>query len=100
MSNDKKSEKEALKKLREKRKPSVDRAKKAIAVQTGTIKAIVQAMEKGSGTVPEIASATGLPTADVLLYVATLKKYGKVVEGAKDGDYFRYAPAQGGLPTT
>jgi DNA-binding IclR family transcriptional regulator len=50
-------------------------------------------MDKGNGTVPEIASATGLPTEEVLLYVATLKKYGKVAEGAKDGDYFRYEPA-------
>ncbi|MGD8367402.1 MAG: hypothetical protein PVG78_07170 [Desulfobacterales bacterium] len=95
MSDEKKSDKEALKQLREKRKRSVDRAKKAIGAQAKIIKSILQAMGNGNGTVPEIASATGLPTAAVLLYVATLKKYGKVVEGAKDGDYFRYEPAQG-----
>lgn len=95
MNDEKKLEKEALKQLREKRKSAVERAKKAIRAQTRTIKAILQAMEQGSGTVPEIASATRLPADVVLLYVATLKKYGKVVEGAKDGDYFRYEPARG-----
>jgi hypothetical protein len=95
MNDEKKSDKEALKQLRKERKAPVDRARKAIQDQAKTIKAIFQAMENGNGTVPEIASASGLPTDVVLLYVATLKKYGKVAEGAKDGDYFRYEPARG-----
>ncbi len=95
MNDEKKTQKEALKQLREKRKSAVERARSAIKAQAGIVKAVLQAMEEGSGTVPEIASATGLSTAVVLCYVATLKKYGKVVEGAKDGDYFRYEPAGG-----
>jgi hypothetical protein len=31
-----------------------------------------------------------MPTSQVLLFVAGLKKYGIVVEGEKDGDYFNY----------
>jgi DNA-binding IclR family transcriptional regulator len=41
-------------------------------------------------TVPEIAAATGLPVSEVLWYVATLKKYGEILEGPKAGSYFRY----------
>jgi biotin operon repressor len=47
-------------------------------------------------TVPEISGATGIPSADVLWYVAALKKYGFVVEVSKDGGYFRYQMAENG----
>ncbi len=90
MTDTKNTEKEALKHLRESRKSSIERARKTIQAQTKTIQAIRDAIEKGTGTVPEIAGATGLPTAEVLLYVATLRKYGLVSEGAKDGSYFKY----------
>jgi hypothetical protein len=85
-----KSAKEAMKTLREQRKPSIDRARKAIAEQNRAIKAIRQALGEGAGTVPEIARATRLATSTVMVYIATLKKYGTVLEGAKDGDYFKY----------
>ena len=41
-------------------------------------------------TVPEIAAATGLAASDVLWYVASLKKYGEILEGPKDSGYYRY----------
>ena len=47
-------------------------------------------MVGGSLTVPQIAGATGLASWDVLRFVATLKKYGMVAEGAKAGSYFEY----------
>lgn len=90
MTDTKTSEKEALKLLREARKDRIERARKIVKKQNKTIQAIRGAIENGPLTVPEIAGATGLPTAEVLLYVATLKKYGLAAEGQKDGDYFRY----------
>ena len=44
-------------------------------------------------TVPQIAAALGMDSATVLRFVAALKKYGEVVEGPKDGDYFKYGLA-------
>ena len=91
MSDDKKkSDKEALKELRRQRKSSIDRARKTIKAQNKAIKAIRQALQEGAKTVPEIAQESQLATSEVLLYIATLKKYGTVAEGAKDGDYFKY----------
>lgn len=90
MSDKKKGDKQALKALRQERKTSIERARNAIKTQNKDIKAIRAAMKDGGRTVPEIAEATGMPTAQVLMYVATLKKYGEVAEGPKDGDYFKY----------
>ena len=90
MSDKKQSDKDALKALRQERKAIIDRARKAIKAQSNDIKAIRQAMEEGGKTVPEIAEITGVPAYRVLVYVATLKKYGMAREGAKEGDFFRY----------
>lgn len=85
-----KTDKEALKELRAKRKTSIARAKKAIKTQNNIIKTIKEQIKTEGKTVPEIAQATNIPTNQVLLYVATLRKYGILTEGAKDGDYFKY----------
>jgi Fic family protein len=85
-----KTDKEALKKLRVKRKASIDRAKKAIKTQNKIIKDIKEQIKTEGKTVPEIAQTTNIPTNQVLLYVAALRKYGVLIEGAKDGDYFKY----------
>lgn len=91
MNDKQKSDKAALKALREERKASIDRARKNIQTRNKEIKAIRQALDEAGGkTVPEIAGATRLATSKVLVYIATLKKYGTVLEGAKDGDYFKY----------
>jgi hypothetical protein len=39
-----------------------------------------------------------LPASEVLWYVATLKKYGEILEGPKDGGYFRYRLGQAPEP--
>jgi Fic family protein len=85
-----KTDKEAFKKLREKRKASIDRARKAIKTQNKIIKDIKEQIKTEGKTVPEIAQTTNIPTNQVLLYVAALRKYGVLIEGAKDGDYFKY----------
>jgi len=84
------TDKDALKQLREERRIFVERAKEAIKTQSRQIQAIKAAIQQEGKTVPDIAQATGLATAEVLRYIAGLRKYGKVAEGAKEGDYFTY----------
>ena len=89
-----KPDKEALKQLREERKVWIDRARKTVKAQNAVIKAIKTQLAEAPGTVPEIARALKMKTGDVLLFVAALRKYGEVVEGPKDGDYFKYQLAE------
>jgi hypothetical protein len=84
------TDKDALKQLRETRKPWIERAKSSIKTQSALIKAIRAQLESGAKTVPQIAAAAGLQAAQVMLYVAGLRKYGAVAEGPKDGDYYTY----------
>jgi len=58
------------------------------------IKAIKEQLQNDVGTVPRIAEATGIPSSDILWYVAALKKYGEIIEAEKDDNYFRYALSQ------
>lgn len=90
VSDKKKTDKEALKALRKQRKASIDHARQAIKTQNRDIKAIRLVLREGGKTVPEIAAATQMSTSQALRYVATMKKYGTVAEGAKEDDYFKY----------
>jgi DNA-binding IclR family transcriptional regulator len=90
MSDNNKMDKDALKKLREERRVWVENAKQSIRVQNQIIKQIKAQITDAAKTIPEIARASGMPTSQVLLYIAGLKKYGMVAEAEKDGDYFRY----------
>jgi hypothetical protein len=83
-------EKDALRGLRETRKPWIDRAKDSIKTHAALIKAIRTQLESGAKTVPQIAAAAGLEAEQVLLYVSGLRKYGALAEGPKDGDYYTY----------
>ena len=80
----------ALKMLRQERQESIARAKAAIKEQNQIISAIRKALAGEGKTIPELAAAVDMATDVVLKYVATLKRYGIVAEGAKDGDYFKY----------
>lgn len=82
--------KEAMKKLRAERKQTIVAVTARVKEQKKAIASIKEVLQQGESTVPEIAAATGLPSASVLWYIAALKKYGQVVEGAQDGGYFRY----------
>ncbi len=90
-SEDKKGAIEALKKLRESRKPSIQAATTRMKACKKAIEAVKDQMRKGARTVPEIAAATGAATAETLWAIAALKKYGQVVEAEKEGSYFKYA---------
>ncbi len=82
--------KEALKRLKLSRKEQIAAATARMKTQRLALKAIRGCLAAGELTVPEIAAATGLPVSEVLWYVATLKKYGEILEGPKAGSYFRY----------
>ncbi len=87
---------EAMKKLRESRKPAIAAATARMKEQKKAMDAIKAALQKGEGTVPVIAAATGLDSASVLWYLATMKKYGEVAEGKAEGSYFRYRLVESG----
>ena len=91
---DKESKKEALKKLKAARKEQIAAATARMKEQRQAVKAIRKHLEGAELTVPEIAAATGLPVSEVLWYVASLKKYGEILEGAKAGGYYRYRLGQ------
>ena len=86
--------KEALKQLRIQRKASIERARKMIKDHHTRIAAITAQLKDEPRTVPELVAALGMNTAEVLITVAALRKYGQVLEDAKDGDYFKYRMAE------
>ena len=53
-------------------------------------KAISDSLQSGPRTVPEIAASSGLPSHKIMWHLMALKRYGKVREAGRAGDYFRY----------
>jgi hypothetical protein len=92
------ADKEALKQLKAARKEQIAAGTLRMKEQRRAVKAIKAQLEGTELTVPEIAAATSLPASEVLWYVATLKKYGEVLEGPKDGSYFRYRLGEAPAP--
>jgi hypothetical protein len=82
--------KEALKRLREARRQTIEAATRTMKVHRKTIEAVKKELSEGAKTVPEVAEGAGISSADAMWVVATLKKYGVVAEEEKDGGYFRY----------
>ena len=91
----KREKKEAMKKLRESRKHIIKATSARVKEDRKAIRAIKEHLRDEARTIPEIAEATGLASSLVLWVIATLKKYGEIVEGDKDGGYFRYYLAGG-----
>jgi DNA-directed RNA polymerase specialized sigma subunit len=89
-----KPDKEALKQLRSERKVWIDRARQTVKAQNAVIKAIKDQLAEEPRTVPQMAQALKMKTSEVLLYIAALRKYGEVVEGPKEDDYFQYQLVQ------
>ena len=79
-----------MKQLRAARKAHITAASARMKQQNKDIAAIKDQIQNHVRTVPLIAEATGIPAADVLWYIAALKKYGDIIEGEKDGSYFEY----------
>ena len=76
--------KEALKALKKQRKEFIDRAAERVKRVNQDMGKIKQVLATGPRTVPELAAAAGLSTAETLWYVMAMKKYGQVAEGTKD----------------
>lgn len=93
-------EKDALKKLRAARKEQIAAATGRMKVRRRALKAVKSSLADAELTAPEMAAATGLPVDEVLWYVASLKKYGEILEGPKAGSYYRYRLGQPGAPET
>jgi DNA-binding Lrp family transcriptional regulator len=72
-------------------KEVLERIKKYNAVRA----AIKKALKEGPKTVPEIASATGIPSPEVLWHVMSMKKYGLIAEHEDEMDYYSYRLAEG-----
>jgi predicted Rossmann fold nucleotide-binding protein DprA/Smf involved in DNA uptake len=72
-------------------------ARKTFKETSARRRAVLERLGAGPATVPELASATGLPPQEVLVIVATLRRYGAVVEDEQQDSYFRYrlVPADG-----
>jgi predicted transcriptional regulator len=83
--------KKALKQLRQTRRESIRQATAAMKGQRKTVNAIQETLASGAATVPEIAKHTRIPTDEVLWFIATMKKYGQIIEEGKEGGYYRYA---------
>jgi len=97
MSEHKDTDKDALKELRQIRKASIDLARETIKIQNRLIKGIKEQIATEGKTVPAVAQALNIPTSQALWYIMALKKYGLIIEGEKEGDYFKYQIAgQGG----
>jgi hypothetical protein len=81
-----------LKTLKQKHQDRIASVRARLKVQTKDLSAIKSALkDQDEGlTVPQIAAAAGLPADKALWYVTAMRKYGQVIEGEQDGDYFRY----------
>ncbi|HIP39036.1 MAG TPA: winged helix-turn-helix domain-containing protein [Desulfocapsa sulfexigens] len=84
------SKKEAMKQLRAERKSSIQKAAATVKQQKKELKLLKEHLTGDGATAPEIAEAIGINVSQVIWYLATLKQYGEVVEGTKDGCYFKY----------
>lgn len=78
---------EVLKGLRESHAASFSRTQEMLKTQKQAQQAITKSLKEQPRTVPAIASFTGLPSKDVLWWLAAMKKYGLVAEEGMDGDY-------------
>jgi predicted transcriptional regulator len=85
---------EMLKRLRAQHAETVERTQALLKEQKRIQREICQVMRENPKTVPEIAEAVGMPTNEVLWYVASFKKYGLVLENGMCGDYPLYQKAE------
>jgi len=88
---DKESKKAAMKKLRAQRKNMIAAASSAMKIQKKDLAAIKAFLKGEQATIPEIAAGIDMPTDKTLWYMATMKKYGQIVEAQKEGAFFKYS---------
>jgi len=81
---------EMLKRLREQHAKTVQRTQALLKEQKHVQQEICKVIRDDPKTVPDIATAIGMPTDKVLWYIASFKKYGLIVETGMCGDYPLY----------
>jgi predicted Rossmann fold nucleotide-binding protein DprA/Smf involved in DNA uptake len=91
----KKKTAEQLKTLKETKGPVSKKLRDYVAEQNKARKAILAALKEGPKTVPELASAAGLPMENTLWLVTALRKYGKVEDIPGRETYPKYALKNG-----
>ena len=82
--------KAALKALKQSRAEAIKANAAQAKQQKKTMGLISGRLAQGPATPPEIAQDIGLSPKETMWYLAAMRKYGKVNEGAKSGDYFNY----------
>jgi len=87
--------KAAMKALRQERKAWIKAAAAKVKEHNSALRAIRTQLKDTPRTVPEIAEGVGLSTSKVMWYVASMKKFGEILEGDQDDSYFRYQLAGG-----
>jgi predicted transcriptional regulator len=85
---------EMLKRLRQQHAATVERTQALLKEQKRAQQEICKAIRETPKTVPEIATAVGMPTQEVLWYVASFKKYGLIIEAGMCADYPLYQKAE------
>jgi predicted Rossmann fold nucleotide-binding protein DprA/Smf involved in DNA uptake len=90
MSQTERNWREDLKVLRERLGGVTEERKSWQKEQRDYAKAITAALHDGPRTIPEISRAAGLPSEKIMWHVMAMKKYGKIAEAGRAGDYFRY----------
>ncbi len=85
---------EQLKVLKERRGKNVQAAEK-LKEQARIQQAVLKAIADEARTVPEIAEVTGLPAEQVFWWITALRKYNKVQDEKKRGDYMSYRKREG-----
>ena len=85
---------ELLKRLRTEHAESVARTQVLLKEQKRIQKEICKFIRENPKTVPEIAEAIGMPSNEVIWYIASYKKYGIVVEDGMCADHPLYKKAE------
>jgi predicted transcriptional regulator len=88
-------QKAAMKALRQERKAWIKAAAAKVKEHNSALGAIRAQLKNTPRTVPEISQGTGLSTSKVMWYVASMKKFGEILEADQDDSYFRYQLAGG-----
>lgn len=90
MSETKMTGREQLRLLKAQRQESGEEFRDLRKEQTPKHKAILAAIAEEAKTVPEIAEAVEMDAQEVFWHLAALRKYDKVVDDGKRGDYRTY----------
>jgi len=85
------AKKTAMKDLRIQRKSIITQAAANMKAQKKEMTAVKDFLKVQAATIPDIAAGTDMPTDKTLWYIATMKKYGQIAEGQKQGAFFLYS---------